>query len=127
MEQEIELLEKKRDKLKAVLHDLLVTNETSNSIIGIDLSILHLLTCSKCRQKLILQDGIINNNQITEGKLICNCGEEYIITSGIISAGKLFKANEKTSLENIISDYIHEIDNAYLENMHREGNGRKRN
>lgn len=50
MEQEIELLEKKRDKLKGVLHDLLLTNETSNTIIGIDLSILHLLTCSKCRQ-----------------------------------------------------------------------------
>ena len=67
MEQEIELLKKKRDKLKGVLHDLLLTNETSNSIIGIDLSVLHLLTCSKCSEKLILQDGIITNNQITEG------------------------------------------------------------
>ncbi|PGU90921.1 methyltransferase [Bacillus cereus] len=121
MEQEIELLEKKRDKLKGVLHDLLLTNETSNSIIGIDLSVLHLLTCSKCSKKLILQDGIINSNQIIEGKLICNCGEEYIITSGIITAGKLFKANERTSLDDTISDYIHETDNAYLENMYREG------
>lgn len=126
MEQEIELLEKKRDKLKGVLHDLLLTNETSNTIIGIDLSILHLLTCSKCRQKLILQDGIINNNQITEGKLICNCGEEYIITSGIITAGKSFKANERTSLEDTISDYIHETDNAYLENMLKEGEWTKK-
>lgn len=126
MEQEIELLEKKRDKLKGVLHDLLLTNETSNTIIGIDLSILHLLTCSKCRQKLILQDGIINNNQITEGKLICNCGEEYIITSGIITAGKSFKANERTSLEDTISDYIHETDNAYLENMLKEGEWAKK-
>lgn len=126
MEQEIELLEKKRDKLKGVLPDLLLTNETSNTIIGIDLSILHLLTCSKCRQKLILQDGIINNNQITEGKLICNCGEEYIITSGIITAGKSFKANERTSLEDTISDYIHETDNAYLENMLKEGEWAKK-
>lgn len=126
MEQEIELLEKKRDKLKGVLHDLLLTNETSNTIIGIDLSILHLRTCSKCRQKLILQDGIINNNQITEGKLICNCGEEYIITSGIITAGKSFKANERTSLEDTISDYIHETDNAYLENMLKEGEWAKK-
>ncbi|MDK7534936.1 class I SAM-dependent methyltransferase, partial [Bacillus paranthracis] len=126
MEQEIELLEKKRDKLKGVLHDLLLTNETSNTIIGIDLSILHLFTCSKCRQKLILQDGIINNNQITEGKLICNCGEEYIITSGIITAGKSFKANERTSLEDTISNYIHETDNAYLENMLKEGEWAKK-
>lgn len=126
MEQEIELLEKRRDKLKEVLQDLLLTNETSNSIIGIDLSVLQLLTCSKCSKKLILQDGIITNNQITEGKLICNCGEEYIITSGIITAGKSFKANERTSLEDTISDYIHETDNAYLENMHREGQWAKK-
>ncbi|MGH0594759.1 MerR family transcriptional regulator [Bacillus pretiosus] len=126
LEQEIDLLEKKRDKLKEVLHDLLLTSETSNSIIGIDLSALHLLTCSKCSKKLILQDGIINNNQITEGKLICNCGEKYIITSGIINAGKSFKENERTSLEDTISDYIHETDNAYLENMHREGEWAKK-
>ncbi|PEP10240.1 MerR family transcriptional regulator, partial [Bacillus wiedmannii] len=126
MEQEIELLEKRRDKLKEVLHDLLLTNETSNSIIGIDLSVLHLLTCSICSKKLILQDGIINNNQITEGRLLCNCGEEYIITSGIITAGKSFKLNEQTSLEDTISDYIHETDNAYLENMHREGEWAKK-
>lgn len=126
VEQEIKLLEKKRNKLKEVLHGLLLTNETSNAIIGIDLSVLHLLTCSKCRQKLILQDGIINNNQITEGKLICNCGEEYIITSGIITADKSFNANEQPSHENTISDYIHETDNAYLENMHREGQWAKK-
>lgn len=126
MEQEIEILVKRRDKLKKVLHDLLLTNETSNSIIGIDLSVLHLLTCSKCSKKLILQDGIINNNQITEGRLLCNCDEEYIITSGIITAGKSFKLNEQTSLEDTISDYIHETDNAYLENMHREGEWAKK-
>ncbi|MDA1674037.1 MerR family DNA-binding protein, partial [Bacillus cereus] len=126
IEQEIELLEKKRDKLKEVLQDLLLTNETSNSIMGIDLSVLHLLTCSKCSKKLILQDGIITNNQIIEGKLICNCGEEYMITSGIITAGELFKANERTLLEDTISDYIHETDNTYLENMHREGEWAKK-
>ena len=48
-----------------------------------------------------------------------------MITSGIITAGELFKANERTLLEDTISDYIHETDNTYLENMHREGNGRK--
>ncbi|MGN4671178.1 MerR family transcriptional regulator [Bacillus cereus group sp. MYBK225-1] len=126
MQQEIELLENKRDKLKEVLQDLLLTNETSNSIMGIDLSVLHLLTCSKCSKKLILQDGIITNNQIIEGKLICNCGEEYMITSGIITAGELFKANERTSLEDTISNYIHETDNAYLENMLKEGEWAKK-
>ena len=95
-EQEIQILEERRDKLKEVLNDLSLTNETPNSIIGIDLSVLHLLTCSKCSKNLILQNGIINCNQITEGKLICNCGEEYIITSGILTAGNLFKAYEQS-------------------------------
>ncbi|MGE7870912.1 methyltransferase domain-containing protein [Bacillus paramycoides] len=126
IEQEIQILEERRDKLKEVLNDLSLTNETSNSIIGIDLSILHLLICSKCSKNLILQNGIIKSNQITEGKLICNCGEEYIITSGIITAGNLFKAYERTSLEDSISDYIHETDTAYLENMHREGEWAKK-
>ncbi len=126
MEQEIELLEEKRDKLKGVLHDLLLTNETSNSIIGIDLSVLHLLTCYKCSKKLILQDGIITNNQITEGKLICNCGKEYNITSGIITVGKSFKANELTSLDDTISDYIHETDTAFLENIQKGGEWAKK-
>ncbi|MED0973009.1 methyltransferase domain-containing protein [Bacillus paramycoides] len=126
IEQEIQILEERRDKLKEVLNDLSLTNETSNSIIGIDLSVLHLLICSKCSKNLILQNGIIKSNQITEGKLICNCGEEYIITSGIITAGNLFKAYERTSLEDSISDYIHETDTAYLENMHREGEWAKK-
>ena len=48
-----------------------------------------------------------------------------MITSGIITAGELFKANERTSLEDTISNYIHETDNAYLENMLKEGMGEK--
>ncbi len=84
---------------------------------------LHVLSVAK---KLILQDGIITNNQITEGKLICDCGEEYIITSGIITAGKLFKANELTSLDDTISDYIHETDTAFLENIQKGGEWAKK-
>ncbi|QWU45365.1 methyltransferase domain-containing protein [Bacillus sp. NP247] len=126
IEQEIQILEERRDKLKEVLNGLSITNETPNSIIGIDLSVLQLLTCSKCSEKLILQNGIINNNQIIEGNLTCNCGEEYVIISGIITAGKLFKVYERTSLEDSISDYIHETDTAYLENMNREGEWAKK-
>ena len=82
MEQEIELLEKKRDKLKEALHNLSIETEISSSILGVDLKVLHLFKCVKCNGNLILEDGIINKNQIIEGKLICNCGEEYAIISG---------------------------------------------
>ncbi|MFF1993580.1 methyltransferase domain-containing protein [Bacillus mycoides] len=126
IEQEIQILEERRDKLKAALNDLSLTTEISNSILGVDLRVLNFLTCFKCSGNLILQDGIINSNQIIEGNLTCNCGEEYVITSGIITAGNLFKTYERTSLEDSISDYIHETDTAYLENMHREGEWAKK-
>ncbi|PGZ06502.1 methyltransferase, partial [Bacillus cereus] len=71
-------------------------------------------------------DGIINKNQIVEGKLICNCNEEYAINSGILTVGKLFKAYEMTSLEDSIPDYIHETDTIFLENIQRGGEWAKR-
>ncbi|EJR54845.1 hypothetical protein IIM_01785 [Bacillus cereus VD107] len=126
MEQEIKILEERRDKLKEVLNDLSLTNETPNSIIGVDLNILHLLKCSKCGESLILQDGIINSNQITEGNLTCNCGKEYVITSGILAAGNVLKPSDRGLFEDSISNYIHETDIAYLENMHREGEWAKK-
>ena len=47
MQQEIELLENKRDKLKEVLQDLL-TNETSKSIMGIECTTFsHVLSVAK--------------------------------------------------------------------------------
>lgn len=126
IEQEIQILEERRDKLKGVLNDLSLTNETMNSIIGIDLNIFHLLKCSKCGGNLILQDGIINKNQIIEGNLTCNCGEEYVITSGILAAGNVLISSDKTTFEDSISDYIHETDTAYLDNIHREGEWAKK-
>lgn len=126
MEQEIELLEKKRDKLKEALHSLSIETEISSSILGVDLKVLHLFKCVKCNGNLILEDGIINKNQIIEGKLICNCGEEYAIISGVLTAGTSLKAYEKTSLEDSISDYIHETDTAFLENVQRGGEWSKK-
>ncbi|MGG5737726.1 MULTISPECIES: methyltransferase domain-containing protein [Bacillus cereus group] len=126
IEQEIKTLEERKDKLKEALNNLSIATETSNSILGIDLKVLHLFKCFKCNGNLILEDGIINKNQIVEGKLICNCGEEYAIISGILTAGKLFEAYERTSLEESISDYIHETDTTFLENIQRGGEWAKK-
>ncbi|QWH61151.1 methyltransferase domain-containing protein [Bacillus mycoides] len=125
-EQEIQILEERRDKLKEVLNDLSLTTKISNSILGIDLTVLNLFKCFKCNGNLILEDGIINKNQIVEGNLICNCGEEYKITSGILTAGKSFEAYERTLLEEYISDYINETDTTFLENIQRGGEWAKK-
>ncbi|PGT19767.1 MerR family transcriptional regulator [Bacillus cereus] len=126
IEQEIKTLEERKDKLKEALNNLSLATEMSNSILGIDLKVLNLFKCFKCNGNLILEDGIINKNQIVEGKLICNCNEEYAINSGILTVGKLFKAYEMTSLEDSIPDYIHETDTIFLENIQRGGEWAKR-
>ncbi|QWJ08788.1 methyltransferase domain-containing protein [Bacillus mycoides] len=114
VEQEIKTLEERKDKLKTALNNLSTATKISNSILGIDLTVLNLFKCFKCNGNLILEDGIINKNQIVEGNLICNCGEEYKITSGILTAGKSFEAYERTLLEEYISDYINETDTTFF-------------
>lgn len=126
VEQEIKTLEERKDKLKTALNNLSTATKISNSILGIDLTVLNLFKCFKCNGNLILEDGIINKNQIVEGNLICNCGEEYKITSGILTAGKSFEAYERTLLEEYISDYINETDTTFLENIQRGGEWAKK-
>ncbi|MGG0301654.1 MerR family transcriptional regulator [Bacillus albus] len=126
IEQDIVSLEQRKDKLKEVLNNLSLATEINNSILGIDLKVLHLFKCFKCNGNLILEDGIINKNQIIEGKLVCNCGEEYAITSGILAAGKLFEVYKRTSLVDSISDYIHNTDPTFLENIQRGGEWAKK-
>ncbi|MGM1550051.1 methyltransferase domain-containing protein, partial [Bacillus cereus group sp. BceL238] len=126
IEQEIKTLKERKDKLKKTLNNLSIETEISSSILGVDLKVLHLFKCVKCNGNLILEDGIINKNQIVEGKLICNCGEEYAITSGVLTAGKLFEVYKRKSLEDSISDYIHETDTAFLENVQRGGEWAKK-
>lgn len=122
IEQEIKNLVAIKDKLRARLDDLSAKPEGSSSMMGIDLKVLNMLKCLKCSEKLILQDGIINRNQIMEGKLTCNCGEEYLVESGILRIGKPFQANT----EFLVEEYILETDSAYLENIHKAAEWSKR-
>lgn len=114
IEQEIKNLKGTKDKLKRKLDDLYAKTEVSSSVMGIDFKALDLLKCLQCGEKPFLQDGIIHRNQITEGKLVCHCGEEYSIKAGILIADKPFQSNMKFLLE----EYIVETDLSYLENIH---------
>ncbi|MFD2446911.1 MerR family transcriptional regulator [Bacillus sp. CGMCC 1.16607] len=106
-----------KDKLKRKLDDLSTKSKGLNGSIGVDLRIIDLLKCLKCGKSLTLQDGIISRNQIMEGKLACECGEAYIIESGILIVDKPDQVNVDDPLENRILEYIHETDSAYLENL----------
>ncbi|MGE6260525.1 MerR family transcriptional regulator [Heyndrickxia sporothermodurans] len=126
IEQEIKNLVEIKDKLKMKLDDLSAKSEGQSSIMGIDLKVLDMLKCLKCSKKPILLNGMINRNQIIEGNLTCNCGEEYFIESGILNVGKPFKAPIGIPLEDYILEYIHVTDPAYLDNLHKGGEWSKR-
>ncbi|AZU61619.1 MerR family transcriptional regulator [Neobacillus mesonae] len=119
LEHEINNLMKAKKKLKLKLDELSAKTLESSSKMGIDLTLLGMLTCHHCNSLLTLKEGVINRNQIISGKLPCNCGEEYLIESGILMAGKQFKTKNRNRLENSISKYIHETDPLFLENLNK--------
>ncbi|MGG2015196.1 MerR family transcriptional regulator [Bacillus sp. S10(2024)] len=126
VEQEINHLVEIKDKLKTKLDKLSAKPEGSSSIMGIDFKVLDMLKCLKCSGKLILQDGIIHRNQILDGKLICNCGEEYLVESGILKVGNSFQSASGPYHEEYVLEYIHATDPAYLESIHKSGEWSKR-
>ncbi|WML50416.1 MerR family transcriptional regulator [Neobacillus sp. PS3-34] len=117
LEKEIQSLVQIKEKLKLKLEDISAKSTASGSISGIDLKALDMLRCLKCHEKLTLHDGIISRNQIIEGKLTCECGEEYLIDSGILIVGKPFEAAPDLPLDHYIFEYIHVTDPGYLENV----------
>lgn len=121
VEQEINNLIKIKEKLKTKLDVLSAKSKGSSWRMGIDLNVLDMLKCLKCSEKLILQDGIINRNQIMEGKLTCNCGEEYLVESGILKVGNSFQAASGPHHEEFVLEYIHVTDPTYLENIRKVG------
>ncbi|MGG2092140.1 MerR family transcriptional regulator [Bacillus sp. S13(2024)] len=126
VEQEINNLVEIKDNLKTKLDELTAKSKGSCSTMGIDLKVLDMLKCLKCSEKLILQDGMINRNQIIEGRLTCNCGEEYLVESGILKVGNSFQAATGPHHEEFVLEYIHVTDPAYLENIHKVGEWSKR-
>lgn len=126
VEKEINHLAEIKDKLKTKLDELSAKAKGSSMVMGIDLKVLDMLKCLKCSERLILQDGIINRNQIVEGKLTCNCGEEYLVESGVLKFGNSFQAASGSHLEEFVLEYIHVTAPTYLENIREVGAWSKR-
>lgn len=127
LEQEIAILKEMKEKLKSKLENLSTKASNASTIMGIDLKVLDLLKCLNCGGPLTLQDGRVNQNQIIEGRLTCNCGEKYLIQSGILIVGKPYESKSNQSVVQNISNYIQSTDEGYLENLHKglQQGGRK--
>jgi DNA-binding transcriptional MerR regulator/ubiquinone/menaquinone biosynthesis C-methylase UbiE len=119
LEQEIKGLKEAKERLKQKLDYLATKSEGASCKMGVDLGVLSLLRCLKCGEQLTLQDGSIHRNQILEGKLACDCGEEYLIDSGILMVGEPVQLRSGFISANHILEYIHGTDPDYLENLHK--------
>ncbi|WP_166239837.1 MerR family transcriptional regulator [Paenibacillus turpanensis] len=121
MEEQIKQLEQAKQKLKEKLDAAAADGEGPVSI-GVPLALLERLRCFRCKQRLTLQDGIIQRNQIMEGMLLCSCGEQYPIEAGILCAGDCSQQRDapvEIPHQHHIFDYIEATDPYYLENVYQ--------
>jgi uncharacterized protein YbaR (Trm112 family) len=115
---EIELLLKNRAVLEEKISEISNKSTVAKRKIGIDIKVLSNICCVKCRGDLSLVDGIIENNQVINGKLKCDCGEEYLIDDGILIVDTIQQEFEEIKQTRII-DYINNTNSNYLDNMYK--------
>lgn len=119
LESQLRELGEMRQRLKAKLAGFSQAEAKNKSVIGIDFRALHLLSCLKCGKGLELREGSITNNQIINGKLVCDCGEEYLIEDGILKVSGLNMDYDVRFDFNYIMDYISATNMDYLDNVYR--------
>jgi len=127
VENDIKGLIKTKERLEDKLEELCRNVDKDNCTFGIDLRVLKLFKCLKCSRDLILYDAAVNSNQVMNGKLKCDCGEEYVIESGILRVGEPYQGTTYKYDDEHIIEYVNNTDMAYLDNLHKglEWGGRK--
>lgn len=118
LENDIEKLIEIKDKLGIKIENLADSTFKQVNPLGIDLRNLSLFKCNKCKDDLILMDGVINNNQVIHGKLKCSCGEEYYIDSGILKVGEVCTKSKVNFNHDFVMEYVNVTDTSYLDNLH---------
>lgn len=92
---------------------------------GIDLSSLSILCCPNCGSELTLQKGMVEDNQVMDGCLICSCKEKYEISDGILIIEKKsdIKDDSFTSVinteEELLFDYINSTNPMFLDKIYK--------
>lgn len=116
---EIDKLMEIRNKLGSKIKELNSYENSERNKMGINLRNLDIFKCLRCSSSLGLSQGTIDNNQIVDGRLKCNCGVEYEIWDGIlINSNRLDK--HKISFDyNYIEEYINLTDIRYLDNIYK--------
>ncbi len=118
VKKEINELQAVKEKLAENIENLSQNLKHKSNITGIDLSLINILKCFKCKSNLSLDSGEIKNNQIINGKLKCKCGQEYIIENGILIICEKHEQNKNYYENNIIGEYISSTDECYIESLY---------
>jgi len=119
IENQIRELNGMKQNLETKLSVLSDVEVKDKSVIGIDFKSLNILKCFKCKNDLELREGNITNNQVINGKLVCSCGEEYIIEDGILKVSNIKVDHDFELDSNYVIDYISSTNIDYLDNVYR--------
>jgi len=92
--------------------DTIIENEKTivNKTFGLPLPFANELYCPRCRKRLALKDGKVEDSKIVEGQLRCDCGYSAAISDGILIfegsfLGELKEAKPELTQKPITSEY----------------------
>ena len=118
IEIQIKELSQMKQRLDVRLREISENKINKKSIIGIDFRVISLLKCLKCGKDLELREGNIENNQIINGKLVCTCGDEYMVEDGILKINNGIINYDIKFDDNYVIDYINATNMVYLDNVY---------
>ncbi len=117
IEKDLEKLIKMKESLEKKIEEI---NDSNNNItfkMGVPISSLPLLKCTKCQKDLSLLDGKVLNNRVVEGVLKCICGNKYKIEDGILMVkSQSYKTDYNNSF---IFEYIKQTPFEHLDNLYK--------
>lgn len=114
----IDELIKVKNKIEKEIEEMILTEDSTKSTIGIDIKSLDFLRCNKCGDELILADGNIVRNKILNGVIQCKCGKRLVIEDGIILANQKEAIYNENNYENFsLVDYINNTKEEFLETL----------
>ncbi len=116
---EIESLKEIRNNLKKKIDELQSYDKEAKNKIGINIRNLSIFKCSKCKGDLMISKGDIDNNQVINGRLKCNCGVEYEIDDGILVSNSKEIEHRLNFNNNYMEEYISSTDIGYLDSVYK--------
>ncbi len=87
--------------------------------IGISIAALPLLKCLSCSSKLKIHRGSIEGDQLLQGSLRCQCGEEYPIEDGILIVDSLHSVEDFLLEDEFLSEYIQDTNEEMVDNLYK--------